>query len=150
MAVVLISAIYPASVAKKIAAPALDESIEPPAADSDEWEVRLPFRVNDAEVDSLLSHLEGWLRAYENYSIGSFVSGQTSNVDSTVESTTWLAPYDLGVSQIVTITSRATSVQGVSELGMVIKRVSGEPGQWINLNRSFLAEVRRQCLAWRA
>jgi hypothetical protein len=148
LGVVLLSAIYPARLAKRIAAPAQNDDLGEPTGD--EWEVILPFRVTQAEVDPLLNYLAEWLRAYEGYSIGHFVTQATTLDAGELATTAWLAPYDLGVSQRVRVVSMETSAEGVYELRMQLERVAGEPRNWTNLNRTFLADVRRQCLAWRA
>ena len=61
----------------------------------------------------------------------------------------WIAPYDLGVSQNVSITAAPTALEGVYDLTLVLSRLSGEPANWINLNKRFLEDLRKQFLTWR-
>jgi hypothetical protein len=150
--VVLGSTIYPARKAAQVAAPAMAEKALESEPEGDEWTVPLPFKVAGSEAESLALFLTDWLKAYEEYTIGSFVTSGTK-LESSEESiriaaTAWLAPYDLGVSQDVLIEARPELDQ--YDLTLKLRRISGEPRNWINLNERFLASIRRQFLAWRA
>ncbi|MEJ5171237.1 MAG: hypothetical protein WHU10_09635, partial [Fimbriimonadales bacterium] len=63
--------------------------------------------------------------------------------------TAWIAPYDLGVSQIVQIQSEPTALEDVYELTLILTRLGGEPGNWMNLNKRFVEDLRKQFLTWR-
>ena len=100
MAVVLGSTIYPARKAAKIAAPAVNTEVFQTEPEGDVWELPLPFSVGASEAAPIARFLEHWLRSYEGYTIGEFV---TANAELAVDgdsyrltATTWLAPYDLG------------------------------------------------------
>ena len=66
-----------------------------------------------------------------------------------VEATVWIAPYDLGVSQQVALKATPTTIAGVYDLTLVLVRLSGEPGNWMNLNKRFVEDIRKQFLTWR-
>ena len=63
---------------------------------------------------------------------------------------TWLAPYDTGVSQRVTMhASPAEEEHGLYAVWVHIYRLSGEVDSWQRLNRRFLNVLRKQFLVWR-
>ncbi len=63
----------------------------------------------------------------------------------------WLAPYDLGVSQRVSL--RTSPVGGEEEelfrIYLVVFRESGEIASWKRVNRRYLNLIRKQLLIWR-
>lgn len=150
--VVLISTIYPARKAAQIAAPAMAEQALESEPEGDLWQIPLPFSVPSSEARALTLFLADWLKAYEGYTIGEFVTDNArfEELDAryTASCTAWLSPYDLGVSEEVTI-GAAQSVPEVYALTLTLNRLSGEPANWITLNRRFLTGIRRQFLAWR-
>lgn len=156
---VIASTIYPARKAAQIAAPAMNEQVFETDPDGDEWELPLPFSISEHEAAPLMQFLGEWFRAYEEYTIGDFVTSGTQlfgrePVDGKpvfcVTSTTWLAPYDLGVSQTLELVSQPSKVPGVYSLDLKLHREAGDPENWPVVNRRFLANVRRQFLTYRA
>lgn len=154
MAVVLLSTIYPARKAASIAAPAMNEEAFASEPEGDVWVLPLPFSIDAREAAPLTAFLAEWLRAYEGYTLGEFVTQDTTyyveGPRTEVESTLWLSPYDLGVSQHLRLEMRPGRAEGVSELELTLTRLSGDPENWPNVNRRFLAAVRGQFLTWRA
>ncbi|HSI73255.1 MAG TPA: FtsX-like permease family protein [Fimbriimonas sp.] len=198
MAVVLLSTIYPARKASQIAAPAMNEEVFETEPDGDRWELPLPFSISATEAGPIIQFLGEWFSAYEEYTIGEFVTSGTSygrddsrlrsggeaalakqvapaaatdtgNAISAspspltplprrgegdhgsyfVETTTWLAPYDLGISQQVRLVAVPSKVAGVYALDLVLTRLAGDPDNWPVVNRRFLANLRKQFLTWR-
>lgn len=153
MAVVLGSTIYPARKAARIAAPAMDDDPFQSEPEGDRWNLSLPFSIGTAEAKPLVRFLGEWLKAYEEYTIGEFVSSNTrvrQEGDShIVEATTWLAPYDLGVAQELRLSANPTDAPGIYSLDLEILRSSGDPENWIAVNRRFLEVLRKQFLTWR-
>ena len=154
MATVLLSTIYPARKAARIAAPAMNEEAFETDPEGDEWRLPLPFSISAAEAGPVAAFLTAWLKAYEGYTIGDFVTAE-SRMEAeggtyTVRATTWLAPYDLGVSQTLALSLSPSIVPGVYTLDLVMVRLAGDPENWPVVNRRFLANVRRQFLTWRA
>lgn len=151
--VVVGSTIYPARMAAKIAAPAMSDDMLQAEPEGDEWSLQLPFSVGSEEAPPLVEFLGEWLRAYEQYTIGEFVTDGTKiyseSNDYVVATTAWLAPYDLGVSQRLTLRAGPSAVEGVHALDLSIERISGEHENWVNVNRRFLAALRKQFLTWR-
>ena len=63
---------------------------------------------------------------------------------------TWLAPYDTGVSQQVTLhASPAEDEHDLYAVWVHIYRLSGDVDSWQRLNRRFLNVLRKQFLVWR-
>ena len=152
--VVMASTIYPARKAAKIAAPAMAEEAMASEPEGDDWQIPLPFSVSSEDAGPLVAFLADWLKAYEEYTIGSFVTSGTTlgePAPQVYETRTmaWIAPYDLGVSQEVSIEARPGQAPDTYELTLRLKRVSGEPRNWTKLNGRFLTSLRRQFLAWR-
>jgi hypothetical protein len=158
MGVVLLSTIYPARKASQIAAPAMNEEVFETEPEGDVWDLPLPFSIGANEAGPLSIFLGEWLKAYEGYTIGDFVTKDTKtatlngdgpNPTYTVEAITWLAPYDLGVSQHLLLRAHPSPVPGVYMLDLTLTRLAGDPENWPVVNRRFLANVRKQFLTWR-
>jgi len=157
VAVVLLSTLYPARKAAEVATPAIDRTWKVPEPDGDHWAIPLPFAVTGDQASGLSSFLGEWFAAYEEYSIGDFV---TQNVESEefqhenglayrIKCMTWLAPFDLGVSQRVAIETTPTDTPDVFEIRLHIDRESGDISNWKRVNRRFLNTLRKQFLIWR-
>lgn len=156
MVVVLGSTIFPARKAAQIAAPAMNEEVFETGPEGDVWELPLPFSINAAEAGPITAFLGEWLEAYEGFTIGEFVTKDTSygvaegTTDAyRVESTMWLSPYDLGISQRLQLDLRPSVVPGVYLLDLTLVRLAGDPENWPVVNKRFLTSVRKQFLTWR-
>jgi hypothetical protein len=140
-----------------VATPAIERSWKTPDPVGDHWEIPLPFAVTGDQATGLNGFLSEWFKAYEEYSIGDFV---TQNVETSESETefgkayriqlmTWLAPFDLGVSQVVILDTIPTEMEDVYELKLTIHRQSGDISNWKRVNRRFLNTLRKQFLIWR-
>ncbi|MHB1460579.1 MAG: FtsX-like permease family protein [Armatimonadota bacterium] len=157
VATVLLSTIYPARKASEVASPALDRNWHTPDPEGDEWVIPMPFSVNQVQATGLSSFLGEWLSAYEDYSVGDFVT-QSVTTDNymkehgrayTIGCTAWLAPFDLGVSQTVMITADPTDTDDIYSLTLTLTRLSGDIANWKRVNRRFMNTLRKQFLIWR-
>jgi hypothetical protein len=156
MAVVLLSTIYPARKAAQIAAPARNDDVFQSEPEGDTWRLPLPFSIGEAEAGPLVRFLFEWLHAYEEYTIGEFVTSGAAYEEIPGEppafaltATAWLAPYDLGVSQTLRLVASPSQVAGVYTLELTLTRLAGDPENWPIVNQRFLANLRRQFLTWR-
>jgi len=156
MGIVLLSTIYPARKAAQIAAPARNDDIFQSEPDGDVWSLPLPFSIGEAEAGPLIRFLSEWLRSYEEYTIGDFVTSDTRYEEIpgerpayAVEAVSWLAPYDLGISQRLRLVANPSPVRGISSLDLTLTRLAGDPENWPIVNQRFLANLRRQFLTWR-
>lgn len=157
MFVVLASTIYPARKAAQIAAPARNDDVFASEPDGDEWNLVLPFSIGANEARPIVRFLSEWLRAYEEYTIGDFVTKNTiygeepspAGTAYFVDATAWIAPYDLGISQQFRLVASPGAVEGVYSLDLTLLRLSGDPENWPIVNQRFLASLRSQFLTWR-
>lgn len=62
---------------------------------------------------------------------------------------TWLAPFDMGVSQDTDIILLPSQEPGLYELQLRLERKSGEIAAWKRVNKEFMTELRKQLLVWR-
>lgn len=151
--IVLLSTLYPARVAARVANPAKGDLWEMDPPEGDQWNVALPFTVSTGHAQGLARFYAEWLRSCEQYSIGEFVSEATALEEDQggiyVSSRLWLAPYDLGVQQTLRIEFQPAEIEAVWKIRLHILRVSGDPEQWQTLNHRFFAALRRQFLYWR-
>jgi len=176
--VVLVSAIYPARVAARIAIPDVNKSWTMPKAKGDELVVVLPFLIKLREMASAGGFLREYYLAHHDISHGEFCTDdmQCNFLDlEQVELNTglltglpedvlipdelcfslglrvWLAPFDFGVRQKVRLVFCPSEIyKGFRQIRVVIHREAGELKAWENLNKNFLNDLRKQLLAWRS
>ena len=153
VSVVLLSTLYPAKRAKQIATPAGEGEwfADPPSGD--QWTIKLPFTVTQSHASALALFYAEWLKAYEDYNIGEFVTENVrtsaSGNEFRTSSKCWLAPYDLGVQQEMSLVFSPTEMSDVYQITLEMDRLSGDPENWETLNRRFLKSLRKQFLVWR-
>ncbi len=178
IAVVLISAIYPAKVAARIAIPDVNKSWTMPKAEGDELVVILPFLIKLGEMASAGGFLHQYYMAHHDISHGAFctdnmtcnfmdleqVELDTGLLSGLPEGTPipdelcfsidlriWLAPFDFGVRQKVKLVFCPSDLyKGFRQVRVVIHREAGELKAWESLNKNFLNDLRKQLLAWRS
>ncbi|MBN1459485.1 MAG: M28 family peptidase [Armatimonadetes bacterium] len=155
--VVLLSTLYPARKASEVATPAIERSWQLPEPEGDQWTIPLPFAVTGDQATALTRFMMEWFEAYEEYSIGDFVTQDVSSHEETTEFGTsyiidlmaWVAPFDLGVSQRVQLRTLPTDMEDVYEIQLRLERASGDVSSWRRVNRRFLNTLRKQFLIWR-
>jgi hypothetical protein len=157
IAVVFLSTLYPAKKAGEVATPGVERRWRVPDPAGDEWTIPLPFSVTGKQAIAMNKFMAEWFNAYEEYSIGDFVTESTQmhevagkhGTGYEISLMAWLAPFDLGVSQHVTLRTIATDMQDVYEIDIVLRRESGDVSSWMRVNRRFLNTLRKQFLIWR-
>ena len=153
VAVVLLSTLYPAKRAREIATPSGEGEwfADPPTGDV--WRIVLPFTVSKSHASALALFYAEWLRAYEDYNIGDFVTENVRTFAGEGEyrssAKCWLAPFDLGVQQEMSLVFKPTDMVDVYNITLEMQRLSGDPENWESLNRRFLRSLRKQFLVWR-
>lgn len=158
--VVLISVIYPAKVAAKIAIPDVNRTFSLPEPINNTISTTLPFLLKEAEYLSAGGFLYSYFEAHREVSHGLFSTGnvhlmpENPETDSrcTIGSKVWLAPFDLGIMQDIEIELTPTGKinDHFLEIRIHIHRQSGEVGVWKRINTAFLHELRKQLLIWRS
>jgi len=161
MFVVLASTMYPAIKAGRMAVPDIERKWRLPEPDGDEWHFDLPFTVLGEEALGLNIFMRDYFEAHADESASDFYADDVMFKRETPEDSedeqyacemmVWLAPYDLGVSQRVSL--RTTPVGGEEEelfrIHLVVFRESGEIASWKRVNRRYLNLIRKQLLIWR-
>ena len=174
IAVVLISVLYPARVAARIAIPDVNRTFKLPSPVDNRIQVTLPFLMKYREHESIGGFIYEYLASHRDVSHGVFSTGPVevvfscSTVDEIhkmvaesdrpndvrclhIRSNVWLAPFDFGIMQIVDIQfCPALEGQEFLEIKITLQRQSGESAAWQRINTSFLHEIRKQLLVWRS
>jgi len=159
MAAVFISTYFPAKSAMEIAAPAEDSGWKLPEPDGDTLAFDLPFNFRQRGRMAVLSFFDRHLRDHSEGSAGSFFTGNTrmgvhvaedGSYIPQIETTVWLKPFDLAVSQKMVISMPIDEETNQFKARISLTRLSGTRESWLRLNKHFVAQVRRHFLHWRA
>jgi hypothetical protein len=162
VAAVMLSTIVPAHTASQLALPSDEVSWTVPKADGDTMKFNLPFTFTAKDRVAVISYFYRWLDANGEGSSGSFFSTPPTaravaglgldegEVMPEVTATIWLKPFDLGVSQLVTI-SLPTDPETKEFIAQItIVRSTGTIAAWNRTIMPFLVAMRKQFLNWRA
>jgi hypothetical protein len=156
IALVLLSAVYPAVTAARVAVPDVVRRWKIPDPNGDVWRFIFPFTASTTAVDSLCGFLFAMFDSYSDESVGEFYTDRTRIVRRqnprgpvhSVQLGLWLAPFDLGVSEYLEITMSPSETPGIDEVEIYIERLSGPLAHWHRLNQDFTIKLRRQFLIW--
>ncbi|MBA4387466.1 MAG: hypothetical protein C0404_05755 [Verrucomicrobia bacterium] len=155
MAIVLLSTVYPAVKAARSANPGIQRAWRLPQASGDTFDINFPFTVSEYDLTGVVSYLEEHFKSFADTSIGVFattdcnVLKQKENNMLGFRARVALAPFDLGIEQSVVILSQPSDIEGIDEVRVLIRRLSGTYGDWQRANRVFINDLRRQFLVWR-
>jgi len=161
MLVVLGSTIYPAVKAARMAVPDIERKWKLPEPDGDEWHFDLPFTVLSEESLGLNIFIRDYFEAHADESASDFYTDRvefhrekrpSGGEEYAIEMMVWLAPYDLGVSQKITLATVPAEEKEEKDLYRIflqVHRESGEIASWKRVNRRFLNLLRKQFLLWR-
>ena len=172
--VVLVSVLYPARVAARIAIPDVNRTFRLPEPAGNTIQVTLPFLMKYREHESIGGFVYNYLASHRDISHGLFSTGPVEVVFSCstvaeivrmvqeadtpqdlrclhIRTNVWLAPFDFGIMQTVDLQfCPAREGRDFLEIKVSLHRRSGESGAWQRINTSFLHEIRRQLLVWRS
>lgn len=156
-AAVFFSTIFPARTAMKIAAPSEDSGWSMPDPEGDEISFTLPFTFTPRERISVIAFFHRFLVDHGEGGSGSFHAGPPrpgigggEDLVPMLKVTIWLKPYDLGVSEEMTISLPFDDETEEYIAQVSILRLSGTRESWTRLNRTLVAELRERFLHWRA
>ncbi|MBT5829063.1 MAG: ABC transporter permease, partial [Candidatus Latescibacteria bacterium] len=157
MAVVMLSSIYPARQASMMAVPDVTRRWKLPDPDGDHWHFEFPFTVGGNDVFGLSVFLVDYFDSHTGESMGTFFTNgaQLGSVVTekgqgyTIETSVWLAPYDLGVSQSVCFEAVPLGEHNIFTMALTIDRLSGDAASWRRVNQGFMNALRKQFLIWR-
>ncbi len=158
ISVVLLSTLYPASVATKAAVPSGKRKWSMPPNDGTTMEVVFPFIYQTALLPGIMRYLEEYFSQYTEASTGDLIADlekKSIGTDAkgrpvyTLSYQVALAPFDLGVTQKMTFQAQYDDVVQAFRITMVTLRVSGQDSNWISTNKPFLEKLRKHMLQWR-
>ncbi len=156
------STYFPARSAMEISAPAEDAGWKLPEPEGDYLRFDLPFTFLRKGRLAILRFCERYLADHGEGSAGRFfasVPGMCLESDPSdledqavpaLTATIWLKPFDLAVSQQLTISIPKDPETGLFKAHVILRRMSGSRESWLRLNHGFVALVRRHFLHWRA
>ena len=159
MAAVFVSTYFPARSAMEIAKPADETGWSLPEPDGDVLSFDLPFNFLSRGRMAVLMFFDRYLLDHAEGGMGSFSAAtpklamQTTTGGETIpclETTVWLKPFDLAVSQRVIISMPRDEQTDQFKARIELIRLSGTRESWLRLNKSFVLLVRRHFLYWRA
>jgi len=156
--IVLLSALVPARLASKLAAPSIERTWQVPQPQGDVIRADLPFTINKTAADGALAYLAEFFDAHQEGSIGKFSAGPVepfAHADGErfahgLRTTVWLTPFDLGVRQQLQLFIQQGEFEDIFEVKVILTRLSGDDASWYRMNRTFLTELRKQFLQWRS
>ena len=162
-AATLASTYFPARSAIEIAKPTDDAGWSLPEPDDDTITFTLPFTFTHYDRIAVLSFFYNYFENLGEGSSGAFFSGppRLTLSDETdplaggayiprLEVQVWLKPFDLGVSQRITIDlpTDPDTKEYISKMRLV--RLTGTRDAWVRLNKPMVALIRQHFLHWRA
>ena len=156
MVVVLLSTMYPAIKASRMAVPDIERKWKLPEPEGDVWHFNLPFTVLSEEALGLNVFMRDYFEAHADESASDFYTDQVAFSEAEEDSyqigmMVWLAPYDLGVSQAIQFVTSPVGgeEEDLYKITLEVHRESGEIASWKRVNRRFLNLLRKQLLIWR-
>lgn len=154
MMTVLVSAIYPAVKASRSANPGVLRSWKLPRPEGNVMDMRFPFTVSAYDITGVVSFLKEHFDNLSDTGIGQFMAQDTELIQEGenlgLRSYLALAPFDLGVTQDFELRSIESEIPGIDEVKIRLERRSGQPRDWVRLNRVLLDDLRKQFLIWRS
>jgi len=156
---VVVSTLFPALQAARLAVPSDDLGWKLPAPEGDVLTLKLPFTFGVRDRLAVLAFIASVLRDHGEGGGGPFRASEPAfdvgeGADGAyvplLSSTVWLKPFDLGVSQMMTVHMAADDRTGDYTATIELTRLSGAADAWLRLNRRFVLELRRHFLHWRA
>ncbi|MBT7863370.1 MAG: ABC transporter permease [Gemmatimonadetes bacterium] len=155
---VVLSALYPARMAGQICTPGVERRWRPPAPEGHRLQMQLPFTLNRRDAMGMAAFQAEFWAAHQEQSIGagfyveSLAVCHTPDTDASVriEARTWLAPFDQGVVQEVCLLMAPGVDPRYCDININLDLLSGDQDTWARVSRTFLDDLRKQFLMWRA
>jgi len=158
MVTVFLSTAYPAKKAADMTVPDVNRKWTFTEPEGNDWAFDFPFTVAGGEVLALYAYLTQVFASYGEGSIGEFltedvaftvVAEEEGEPGFRIAMQAWLAPYDLGIAQQVSMEAIPTGEHRIYRIEMHIHRLSGDVASWKRINRGFLNVLRKRFLVWR-
>lgn len=153
--VVVASAIVPSIVAGRIASPSKDMDWKVPQPVNGMIRDMLPFTINVTAAPGMVAFIHEYLEAHRDGVLGGFdvdetrlLPGGTGGSVAGLEARVWLAPFDMGVRQVMRFRVEPPE-DGACSISIEVGHEGGAEKTWWRLNKPFFADLRRQLLGWR-
>ena len=159
MVTVMLSTIYPALMASKSANPGVARKWRMPKPDGDTMRFTFPFTVSAESIAGILAFIREHFDNHGDASLGAFAAREvaitsTARADGSremsISAEIALAPFDLGVFQRFSMTTKTSDIAGIDEVVVELVRLNGSTGTWVRGNRAFIDDLREQFLRWRS
>jgi ABC-type antimicrobial peptide transport system permease subunit len=158
ISIVLLSTLYPASVATKAAVPSGKRKWSMPPNNGTTMEVMFPFIYQNHLLPGIMRYLEEYFGQYTEASTGDLIAEPVDKKSATdgngrpVHTLSYklaLAPFDLGVTQKMIFQAAYDEEVQSFRVKMTTVRISGQDSNWISTNKPFLEKLRKHMLQWR-
>jgi len=159
MVTVMLSTIYPALMASKSANPGVARKWRMPKPDGDTMRFTFPFTVSAESIAGILAFIREHFDNHGDASLGAFAAREVAitstprtdgSREMSISAEIALAPFDLGVFQRFSMTTKASDIAGIDEVVVELVRLNGSSGTWVRGNRAFIDDLREQFLRWRS
>ena len=152
---VVVSAFYPARMAGRICTPGIERRWRPPEPQGHRIEMQLPFTLVRRDALGMTAFQAEFWEDHQEQSIGAGFYVEELQVRREgerliIEARTWLAPFDQGVVQNVSLELAPGVEPAYYEINVALDIVSGDFDTWRRVSRTFLDDLRKQFLVWRA
>jgi hypothetical protein len=154
LALVVVSAFYPARMAGRICTPGIERRWRPPEPQGHQIEMQLPFTLVRRDALGMTAFQAEFWEEHQEQSIGAGFYVEALQVRRQgdrlmIDARTWLAPFDQGVVQKVALELAPSEEPAYYEINVVLELVSGDFDTWRRVSRTFLDDLRKQFLVWR-
>jgi hypothetical protein len=155
---VLLSTLYPAIVATRSAVPSGKRKWEIPVNDGHTMSLVFPFIYQPNVVRGIMGYLEEYFARFTEASVGDLIATleqRTRLMDPddremlTLQYNVALAPFDLGVTQRVTLVCAFDHRVQAYRITLTSVRLSGQDTNWVTTNKPFLERLRTYLMHWR-
>lgn len=156
-ATVLLSTIWPARKAAQMSVPDIERKWKLPEPEGDTMRIRMPFSLTGSDGKACSMFMVEFFDSYVGFAGGEFYTENVSmqrtqeefgeGYEVTLKA--WLAPYDLGVSQMIYLRITPTEEGDIYDIALQVDRESGDISSWRKTNWLFLNTLRKQFLIWR-
>jgi hypothetical protein len=159
MVTVMLSTIYPALMAGRSANPGVARKWRMPKPEGDVMRFTFPFTVSAESIAGILAFIREHFDNHGDASLGAFAARDVTvfarpradgQREMGITAEIALAPFDLGVYQRFTMTTKASDIVGIDEVVVDLVRLNGSSGTWVRGNRAFIDDLREQFLRWRS
>ncbi|MHC4914494.1 MAG: FtsX-like permease family protein [Planctomycetota bacterium] len=160
IAVVMLSAAYPAMRAGQLSVPDVERIWRFPEPEGGRLVFDFPFTVSGEQALGINVHLKNFFEDHANQSVGEFYTADTvfdylekkegEKPSYVLRSRVWIAPFDFGISQALELETYLSEGEvDIYETRMTLTRASGSPDAWVKMNHRFMKSIRKQFLLWR-